>query len=350
MIKIQIALFILLFQIIPLKSQTRITTDFKDYRFEMFNLKQINKLDIRAQHAEVNLLNWDKDSVSVETTIEILSNKPNLSKEMLDEVQIKIVTYSNTLQVKTTLSKDFNRTIPYKINYNIFFPKKLAVYLENSHGIVNMAEALGGVIAKISYSDINIKSIKPLNDSINNKIDLVFCKGSIHHLGNANLTLQNSVIKTIDAGDLQAQSSYSTFSVEQLHSYTGNSNIDNLTLGPLKSISLKALSSLVTMESFSDSAFLNFNKGKLNLLNSDSTFSELVIDNIETETFIHLNNLTSYTINGEVTKGKFIHPQSENLQIIQEEFKTSFSGDVGSNPQSNSKVIIFNKNQNIEFK
>lgn len=349
MIKTRITLFILLL-VIPLKSQTHITTDFKDYQFRIFDVNHINNINIIAQHADVNILNWEKDSISVETTIEILSDKPNLSKEMLDEIQINIVTYGKTLQVKTKLSNDFNRTIPYKINYNIFFPKKLSIDVENSYGSVNLSEIEGGVNANIAYCNINIKSIKSSNDSIKNKLNLSYCKGSINHLGFADLHINNSEIKILDTNDLTCISSYSIFSLENMDNYKGSSNMDNIKFGNTRNISFKAENSIVLLRKFSNNAFFELTKGKLTLMNSGVNFNELIINNVDTETSIHLNKLASYTINGEVNNGKFVHPHSKQLQIIKEKYKTSFSGDVGANPNTDTKVIVFNQKKNIEFK
>ncbi|MCW3807251.1 hypothetical protein [Plebeiibacterium marinum] len=331
-------------------SQTRITTDFKDYRLEIFESTNINNLEIKGNHANINLLNWDKDSISVETILEIISDKPNLSKEMLDEVTIKIVTYGNTLQVRTSFSEDFNRTIPYKINYNIFFPKNLSVNLFNSHGSVSLSECIGGIKTNLNYCDININNIATDNNSLANSCEFNYCKGHINHLGTSQLTVNNSELNIMEVNDIMINSEYSLIDIKQANSIQGTSKIDNLLIGDISDIKLKASNSTVNINNIGVNALFECESGTLNISNSAKDLSQLTINNSKTATTIKLHPLLSYYINGEIYKGKLIHPQQNNIQIIKDLEKISINGTVGVMDQSESKVIIFNKNQNIEFK
>lgn len=350
MTKTTIVLLFLFFFTLTVFSQTRISTDFKDYRLEVIKLNNINHLDVNSQHARINLLNWDKDSISIETNIEILSDKPNLAKEMLHKVHINIQTYGNTLQVKTSLSSDFRSTIPYKINYNIFFPKELSVSLKNTHGEVNLADVEGGIQADIRYCQLNIKNLSASNDTTFNHLNITHCKGRINHLGNAHANISQSQLTCIDAKHLDMNSSYSILTFQEVKNYQGQSNIDRINLESTDKITLKAISSTVIVNNFNQTALFECQKGSLNIGGSSPDFSQLTINNDNTKTTVQLNPQASYTINGEITKGKLLHPQLSNLQIINEENKSSFSGDIGTSTDSHSKVIVFNNKQNIAFK
>ncbi|WP_066631957.1 hypothetical protein [Labilibacter marinus] len=339
-----------MYSVLPISGQTRLTTDFKDYTFEVFPLGDIKRLDIRAKHAQINLLNWDKDSISVETSIEIISTKPNISKEMLEEVYVKKVRYGNTLQVKTTFIKEFNRTIPYKISYNIFYPKKLALRIDNEHGDVNIGEVEGGVDANIGYCNLNIKNINQINDSIPNQLKIIHCKGKINHLGTANLNISNSNIDIIKGKYISAITEYSLLNFNTIYHYQGESMVDNLEINKLDSIKLKSDNSIIKLHYFSTKGFFECKNGSLNIQDSDAYFSELVVNNNQTLTEIHLNSASSYSINGEVINGSFTHPKSENIQIIKDLENVSISGEVGNDASSKTKVIIFNRNESIEFK
>ncbi len=350
MTRLKIVILLISFCIISVSSQIRITTDFKDYRQEFFKLNNINHLNVIGKHAEINLQNWDKDSINVETTIEILSDKPNLSKELLEEIEIRIVQYQNSLLVKTNLDPDFSSTIPYKIIYNIFFPKKLRLSLENSHGSVKIAEVQGGTNAVLSYCDITINNLNTLNDSVKNSLLLSYCKGTLNLIGSSELNINNSELKIIEAKNININSEYSNLKIQKTNNLNGNSNIDNLKLGEVGKIKLQAFNSSIELDNFRDSALFECKKGQLKILNSPEHFKLLTVNNKNTKTKIHLNSNASYTINGEIYNGSILHPRINRLKIIKENNKSSFSGDIGVKPESESKVIIFNTNQNIEFK
>ena len=332
-----------------MSSQTHLTTDFKDYSLEIFPLRNIKKLDVRAKHATINLLNWDKDSISIETSIEILTDKPNLSKEMLKEIKVKTVSYANTLQVKTTLANDFNRTIPYKIKYNIFYPKYIVLRVENNHGGVNIGDVEGGTFANISYCDINFKNLQQETDSISNNINLLHCKGEISDLGSAIIQVKNSSVNILNANNINLTSEYSLITLDKASSLKSTSNVDNLKIGTCESITINTNNSIVGLNNFDTKGLFECTQGSLHILNTSEKFKELIINNHQTPTKIHINNNSSYTINGELLNGKFSHPQTNNIQIIKDQNNISVSGEVENSSNTNAKVIIFNRDENIVF-
>ncbi len=349
-IKIKILFSLFIFLCLKSYSQTKISTDFKNYSLEIFESSNIKNLDIRGNHAQINLLNWDKDSISVETSIEILSDKPNLSKEMLDEIKIKVVTYGNTLQVKTTTPNDFNRTIPYDIIYNIFYPKEISLQLKNSNGIVNLADILGNISAELDYCNINFKNQSFDNDSILNNIELNYCKGDINSFGNGKLVINNSKINIHSASNLNLYSNYNIINIDEVKYLKGVSKIDNIKINNCYEIELKSDQSVINIQQIGVNNLFECNKGVLNINNTSSALKKLTINNSSTKTTVKVNDLVSYIINGEIYRGKLLHPQINKLQVIKETEKISFSGVIGNNPQSDTKVIIFNTNQNVEFK
>ncbi len=348
--KINILISLIIFLGIKSYSQTRISTDFKEYSLDIFKTENIKNLDIRGNHAQINLLNWDKDSISVETSIEILSNKPNLSKEMLDEVKIKVVTYANTLQVKTTTTKDFNRTIPYDIVYNIFYPASMSLQLENSNGEVNIANVSGITSLKLDYCNFNIKNLSFNNDSTLNNIEMNYSKGSINSFGQGKLFANNCKINIHSANNIDLISNYNILSLNNVKQLKGASKIDNIKINQCSKIALKSTRSNVSIQQLNQEGLFEANKGTLNINNSSNQLKKLTINNQNTKTTIKINDLVSYTINGEIYKGKLIHPKLNSLQLVKETDKVSFNGIIGNNPQSDTKVIIFNTNQNVEIK
>ncbi len=331
-------------------SQTKISTDFKEYSLEIFKSENIKNLDIRGNHAQINLLNWDKDSISVETSIEILSDKPNLSKEMLDEIRIKVVTYGNTLQVKTTTTEDFNRTIPYNVIYNIFYPVGMSLQLKNSNGEVNIANISGITNLKLDYCDFNIKNLSFENDSTINTVELNYSQGSINSFGKGKLIANNSKINIHSAVDVELISNYNILSIDNIEHLKGESKIDNLKINQCADIKLKSTQSIVNIQQLKLDGLFEGSKGSLNIGNTSNELKKLTINNQNTKTSLKINELVSYTINGEIYKGKLIHPQINSLQLVKETDKVSFNGVIGNNLQSDTKVIIFNTNQNVEFK
>ncbi len=350
MSRYKIIVALLLFSGTFLWSQTTTTSDFSNHTFEKYPMVNIQKLDIQSKHAQINLYNWDKDSISIETNIEILSDNSNLSAEMLNEINISTVFYSNTLQVKTSLANEFNHTVPYKITYTIYYPKQLGLNIENSHGSVNIAKVQGGVVANISYCDIDFDDITPKIDSLNNHIKLLHCTGKINRLESAQIQIENSDINILIAKNIKGNTAYSIVKLDALSDYSATSNVDNLRIISCQTINLQANNSIVNVSNFETDALFECNKGMLTISKPMGNFQRLRINNHQCPTQIQLNPDIAYSINGDIENGSFYHPQIENLQIIKDNTSISISGEVGSMPSSGAKVIVFNCDANIEFR
>ncbi len=349
MFRYKIIVALLLCSGTSLWSQTHTNSDFTNYTFEEYPLGNVRKLDVRSKHAQINLHNWNKDSISIETNIEILSDKPNLSSEMLKEINISTVFYANTLQLKTSLATDFNRTIPYKITYTIYYPKQLRLNIENSHGSVNIAQVQGGVVADISYCDIDFDDFTPRIDSLNNHIKLLHCKGKINNLKSALIQIENSDIDILRAKNIKGSTAYSIVKLDTVSAYNTSSNVDNLKITSCQTINLQAINSMVEVNDFGTDALFECNKGKLTISKLMGNFQRLRVNNNQCPTQIQLNPNIAYSINGDIENGSFYHPQIESLQIIKDNTNISISGVVGNIPSTDAKIIVFNRDANIEF-
>ncbi len=331
--------------------QTTDTDPFKDYQFETYNSANIKALNIITQHATVNILNWEKDSISIETTAEVLSDKENLSAELLENINTSIRKSSSSIKVQTTLSGDFNYTTPYSIVYNIFCPKQILIRIKNEYGTVNAADFKNGFNADLNYCDIKIQDVSDSTNTKNN-INLTFCKGAFKDVGSAVLNIKNSEISFSNASDIQCNSAYSKTTFNHLISYVGTSNIDKIYIDKVDSIHLTATNTLSRINTFTQTAFFEFEKGKLDIISTSPEFKKLTINGNQTAVSIAINKNASYLINGEIKFGKLIHPKLNSIQVIEDGFASSFNGEI-NNPGQNkplSQVIVFNQKQNVEFK
>lgn len=349
MFRFKIIVAILSFAGISLWSQTHTSTDFTKYTYEEFALSNVRKLVVQSKHAQINLRNWNKDSISIETNIEILSDMPNLSAEMLNEINISTVFYANTLELKTNLANNFNRTIPYEITYTIYYPKKLGLNIENSHGSVNIADVQGGVVADISYCDINFDNFAPKIDSLNNHLKLLHCKGTINNLESGLIHIENSDIDILKAKNIKGSTAYSIIKLDTVSDYSASSNIDNIKIARCQTIRLNAANSIVEVKDFGTDALFECEKGKLDIAKPIGNFQRLRVNNHQCPTKILVHPNTAYSVNGDLENGSFYHPQIESLQIIKDNNSISISGEVGVKPSTGTKIIIFNRDANIEF-
>lgn len=234
--------------------------------------------------------------------------------------------------------------------YNIFCPKEISLQIKNSNGQVNIAEITGKIDAKLDYCQLNIKNLSIDNDSISNNIELNYCKGTINKFGYGKIVINNSTIQIPSANLIDLTSNYSIIEINKIDKLKSVSKIDNLKIGNSAQTELRSNSSTIQIAQIGTESLFECTNGNLTINNSSNDLKKLTINNNNTHTSVKLNELVSYTINGEISKGKLIHPYLNKIQLVKEIEKVSFNGVIGNNPQSDSKVIVFNTNQNVEFK
>ncbi len=332
-------------------AQTHITTPFKDYQFEVFSSANVKALNIVTQHATINILNWEKDSISVETTVEVLTDKENFASEFLENINTTINKSASTIKVQSLLSGDFNYTTPYNIVYNIFCPKDISVSIKNEYGMLNAADLKNGFNVELSYCNLKIQDINTTNNKKNN-LKLTFCKGVFNNIGSAVIDIKNSDITFSNGTNIQCNSSYSKATFNNLVSFVGNSNIDKIYIEKVDSIHLKASNTTTLINTFTKSAFFEFEKGKLDIKNTSPHFTKLTINGNQTPVCVAINKNASYLINGEIKVGNLIHPKAKSIHVINDGIASSFNGEISKPGQTKplSQVIVFNQKQNVEFK
>ncbi|WP_282035986.1 hypothetical protein [Saccharicrinis aurantiacus] len=348
----RLILFIILALTINLslvKAQNENIVDTCNYALDVYSSEGIKELNIKSLHAKINIHNWDKETVSVESTVKILTPKLIVAEELLALIEVEAKNTKDAINIITTLSKDFSSTVPYEITHNIFVPEHVAFNITNNHGNVVIPKTTSGVNLKLNYCSLIVNDIQAELAETKNYLNLKFCKADINLLGNASINSNSSEILITKCDSILLKSEYSNISILDNRKLDGDTNLDKIQIDKTDNIILLGKYSAIKLDYFSTDGKIELEEGKLNINGSSNNFSSLLISNNNTPTSIKLNPSASYIINGEVKDAKINHPNTSDLDLIKDNNKTSFSGVIGDNPNTNSRVIVFNKNKDITF-
>jgi len=348
----RLILFIILALTINLslvKAQNENLVDTCNYALNIYSSEGIKELNIKSLHAKINIHNWDKETVSVESTVKILTPKLVVAEELLALIKVKTKNTKDAINTTTTLSKDFSSTVPYEIIHNIFVPEHIALNITNNHGNVVIPKTTNGVNLKLNYCSLIVNDIRAELAETKNYLNLKFCKADINLLGNASINSNSSEILITKSDSILLKSEYSNISILDNRKLDGNTNLDKIQIDKTDNIVLLGKYSAINLDYFSTNGKFELEEGKLNINGSSNNFSSLLISNNNTPTTLKLNPSASYIINGEIKDAKINHPNTSELDLIKDHNKTSFSGVIGDNPNTNSSVIVFNKNKDITF-
>ncbi len=346
-----IALFTILICTLTVLGQNTINTDTCNYTFDVYKTNTINSLTIKSLHTDINVYNWEKDSISIESTVKILSKKQVVVEELLGLIKVNNYVGKSGLVVNTRLDPEFASTVPYHIVINVFIPKHKKLFIKNSHGKVALPTIDGSVDLQLNYCDVKINDIRCENQEQKNNLKLSFCKGSIINMGDAALVSNSSEITIKNSETLSLLSEYSTLIFQKNVTLEGSSNMDKVKIETSNNINIKGNNSYIDIENIENNAQFELIKGQLQISNTSKKINTLQVSNKNTITNIHLNPYLPFIIHGEIENGEITHAYGNHITVMRESNKVSFSGTIGdTSSQPAAKVILFNEGQSINLK
>ncbi|MBI9065093.1 MAG: hypothetical protein JEZ14_24120 [Marinilabiliaceae bacterium] len=309
--------------------------------------KAIKTLKITNKHGNISIIGWDRDSISIETLINVNSDGPKAADEVLNFISIKRSNLGDQLLFRTQFNSEFFSNYPFSISYTIHAPKYMNLDISNSIGNVLIHEIDGQVDMNQAYGNMHLNQLGA-PPSIQHHLNLSFVEGKIEGIGAITPLLLNSNLSVKNLTSCKGETKYSLLEIDNCQSIQLKSTTDRITINQADSVSINGIQVLAKVNDLSEFGFFEIEEGHLTV-QANNQVQHLSIGNHSTHTTIGLPSNFTYLLNGEVTDGLFTHPQKNQLQLINEEEKVSFSGKVGPSPQASAEIIVFNSSSELTF-
>ncbi len=307
----------------------------------------IKTLKITNKHGSISIIGWDRDTIAVETLINVNSPGPNAADEVLDFISIQRANLGDQLLFRTQFDEEFFSNYPFSISYTIHAPKYMNLDLTNSIGNIVIHEINGQLNLNQEYGTLHLTQLGA-PESIKHQLKLRFVEGKIEGAGDLVPLLSNSTLSLHNISTFKGQTEYSLLDLDNCQSIQLQSTTDRITINQVDSLSLKGIQVLAKVNGLAHYGFFEIKQGHLALKANDQ-LQRLSIGNQSTHTTIGLPFNLTYLLNGEVTDGQFSHPQKNQLQLIKEEEKISFSGKVGPSPEASAQIVVFSNSSELIF-
>ena len=137
----------------------------KTYRLKPGTLVQVSN-----KYGNVNIMNWEKDSVRFEVSISVQSKQPSKLNKILTSIDCEMVSTASVISARTvfhdnsaTFWKDVvsyagkvvNTSNNLQIHYTVYLPEANPVKIENKFGNITQTSDNGFFIAATSYSQVS---------------------------------------------------------------------------------------------------------------------------------------------------------------------------------------------------
>lgn len=321
------------------------STGFMKSEVYLYKSKEAKSIVLTNRHGNIIIDTWDKDSVKIEYKINVGTFDKDLAKETLDQISINKYFVGKKLYLKTRFEEDFQSSFSFSINYHLHVPPALMVDITSNFGNIYITGLQKNIRVNAEYGKLFIK-----NDSTNTSkadLHLSFIEGEISKTDTVKVKLNNCTINLDHITELSGRTSFSVLKADTVSKVDLNTNIDRLTLNYVSSVSIKGEKTFCKINHLRDKGHFEINTGGLNV-SVDNTLSSLTVANDKANTELQLPIGMPYLLHGEVKQGVLNHYAQNELKVLRDVDTITFSGEFGTNTETN--IILFNTMSNLTIK
>ncbi len=268
-----------------------------------FSASHETTLEVQNKYGKIQVVTWEKDSVSIEVDINLTESKPSKLRKLKDDVRIDFTGTKTYIIAKTMIEsekgriaselKSIGNTIAgtnkrMEINYMVYVPEYMDVVLNNKFGDIYMDD-LGGQV-DIELSNGVLKANRLDGNSV---IKLGFANAMIKSLGSATMKLSYSDMVLEEVSQLDLESKSSKLNVDSVNVLKINSRRDKLFFKHVEYFYGKGNFSQVWVYDFLRESDVYMKYGELTIEHVVPEFSKIFIESDYTDITLFFDRETS---------------------------------------------------------
>ncbi len=192
-------------------------------------------LQIINKFGRVHVNTWDKATIEVKIDIIARGNNEDRIREILDQIEVDIVSGGSIIKFETQLKGKMNnkKSEQFEINYLVNMPVSNPLILTNSFGETYLADFKGKLKLDVSYGHLKAERLSgdsevkmsfseaQIQEVTLGELEVKYSELAMEVLGNVKLDQGFSELRVDKAGDLSAEVKYGELRVGELNTITG---------------------------------------------------------------------------------------------------------------------------------
>jgi len=308
---------------------------------ETFALSKDMEVSIFNKYGDIQVINWDKDSVRIQAKVEVSSHKEHKAEKLYDAINIDFrhnffyVIAETEMLGKNSVWNDlsdvtkqlFNSKTTSKIDYIVHIPNNAHLILKNKYGNIYLGDYEGELDIELSNGDLK-------GHDLNGKTKLNLSFGDIYlnKLTHAILQTTSSEAEIEEVVFLETHTRSSKLFLENVKELNLDSSHDKYHIGELKSISGKGNFTFIKIKEVIQIVDINQKYGSLHFKNINNGLEKFSLNTYKSDIHLNLNYKDSYLLDfttkeppqiqyptGEYKKSEVVineEDDTKNIQII----------------------------------
>lgn len=326
-----------------------------------FAVKKSTSLYLKNKYGQINVENWDKNSISIHVEVTVENSNESKAKIMLDAINIVFSEDDDIVSAVTQFDEDImnnNRRLfsslsdqELSIDYKVLMPKYVGIDIVHKYGDIYMAEFTNKVRVELKYGNIKIQKLLRGDEDEINTLVLSYGAAEIGELGWAKIDVRYSNDIVIDkARALVVCSRYSGFKIGSVNSIVIDSKYDNFSIGPVANIVGESGYTSYDIEKLFSKFNLTTKYGDVKIKEVDDNFDNLTFNGSYTDFKAGIGSKASYNIDAKASYSSIkYYAQVTRVNRIEGNTSTEINGVVGEKTNPKAQVYIRTKYGNVNL-
>ncbi len=306
-------------------------------------------LSVTNKYGDVNLINWNKDSLVIDVVVTIDYPAKFKGKPLIEYIHVSFSQSGNKITAETQIDENSierwyssHDKKKFSIDYTIHAPTYINFQLLNKYGDVFINELSGQADLEIRYGFVRINKLSRGNIKPLNTLTLAYSKGTIEEAGWLMLEMKYSKLEIKHGKAIAGDTKYSHLQIDNISSVVFQSKYDEFRFGTVNNLVLVASYGDIKAGEVRKKISLETRYTGVEIDHVPAGFISIDVDNAYGGVKIRIDPEASYYLKGSASYCKMNYPEARVNRIVKNN-SSEVSGLIGTDKNSRSKVTIQSK-------
>ncbi|NOU18614.1 MAG: hypothetical protein HOO91_13745 [Bacteroidales bacterium] len=320
----------------------------KTYQKE-FSLTPNSNVYLENRFGQMNIENWDKNSISI--TIEIKVDYPESEKtaRLLKAINIEINQIGDNISAITKIDEDFMKpwnklfdsdSKDFSIDWEVKMPKQTNLDIANRYGDIFINELTGKCKIELRYGNLKANRIFRGNNDPLNSLTLGYGNATIDEVNWFKVDLKYGKLNVVKAKAIVLVSKYSKVIIDQVSSIVSESKYDTYSIGTISNFVGEGAYATYRFEELTKKLDLTVKYGDVRIDKIPANFESIKFNGSYTGIYAGIDPSASYILNANASYGNIKFNSQGRVNRSESSSHTEIDGLVGSDENTKSKVDI----------
>ncbi len=299
---------------------------------EVFPLGENIEVSIINKYGDVQIVNWDQDSVKIEVDVEVNSSKESKAEKLFAAIHVDFksnffyIVAETSLAGKSSLWTDisdktkmiFNSSTTSRINYVVHIPSTAQLIVKNKYGNIYMGNYEGELDIDVSNGDFKAHEL-----SGKTKLKSSFGDIYVNKLNEVLLETANAEVEIEECQYLETNTRSSKLYIDEVGELVLKSSHDKYHIGSLNSINGTGSFTFLKIKRLNHQIDVKQKYGSLHFRHIDSQVDRFFLNTYKSDIHLSLSYEQAYALDFRAINPPVIqYPTGEYLkseEIIDEE-------------------------------